>query len=145
LLAGDYCGGGLADRQAAAQPVGFDVVINQHGCTVFVAVHAVQWQAEDVFGSASGVDSQLDGSPDLGRLEGVEVAAQRGHDLRRQVTTGLAAFGIGGDIAALDGEVSGQPARGPPEPGQAQGADPRQDLPHVAADAVAAVTADLAG
>jgi hypothetical protein len=144
-LVDDHCGGGLADRQPPAQPVGFDVVIDQHGAAVFVAVQAVQWQGEDVFGSAPGVDAELGGGPDLGRLQGVEVGAQRGHDLRWQVTAGLAAFGIGGDIAALDGEVSGQPGRGPPGSGQAQGADPGQDLPHVAADAVAAVAADLAG
>jgi hypothetical protein len=96
-------------------------------------------------GSASGVDADLGGGLDLGGLEGVEVGAQRGHDLRRQVTPGFAAFGIGGDVAALDGEVSGQSCRGPCGPGQAERSDPGQGGPHVAADEVAAVTAELAG
>jgi hypothetical protein len=143
LLLGDHRGGGLADRQTSAQPVGLVVVIDQHGATVFVAVQAVQRQAEDVFGPASGVDTELGRDPDLGGLQGGEVGAQRGHDLRRQVPAGLAALGFGGDVATPDSEVAGQPHRGLTGSGQAQGAKPSQDCAHVAADTVAAVAADL--
>ena len=80
----------------------------------------------------------------LDGFEGVEVGAQDGHDLRWQVAAGLAAFGFGGDVAALDGEIAGQSRRRLSRPGQAQGADTGQHLTHVAADAVAAIPADLA-
>jgi hypothetical protein len=47
-------------------------------------------------------------------LEGVEVGAQDRHDLWWQVTAGLAAFGVGGDVGAFDGEVAGQPGAARP-------------------------------
>ena len=75
---------------------------------------AVQRQVEDVFGAAAGVDPDLGGDPDLDGFEGVEVGAQDRHDLRRQVAAGLAAFGVGGDVGAFDGEIAGQPGRGRP-------------------------------
>src|ERR1039457_4821589 len=86
LLAGDHCGGGVADGQAAAQPVGFDIVVDQYGAAVLIADQAVQRQAEDVLGPAPGVDPDLSGDPHLGRLKGVQIGAQDRHDLRRQVT-----------------------------------------------------------
>ena len=144
LLAGDHLGGGVADRQAAAQPVGFDVVIDQDGTAVLIAGQAVQRQAEDVLGPAPGVDPDLGGGPDLGRLKGVQVSAQDRHDLRRQVTARFAALRVGGDVGASDGDVTGQPGRGLAGPGQAQGADPGQYRPHIPADHVPAVAADPA-
>ena len=137
-------GGGFADRQAPTEAVGLDVVVDEHRSAVLVAVQAVQRQGEDVLGPAPGVDADLGGDPDLDGFEGVEVGAQDGHDLRGQVAAGFAAFGIGGDVAAFDGEIAGQSRRGLSRPGQAQGADTGQHLAHVAADAVAAVAADLA-
>ena len=146
LLVGDHRGGGLADRQPPAEPVGFDVVVDQYGAAVFVAGQAVQRQIEDVLGAAAGVDAELGGDPDLDRFEGVEVGAQDGHDLRWQVTAGLAAFGIGGDIAALDGEVPGQPGRGPARVGSAPGRGSRPSTSRTSRQMhVAAVAADLAG
>ena len=145
LLAGDHLGGGRADRQPSAEPVGFDVVVDQYVAAVFVAGQAIQRQVEDVFGPAAGVDPDLGGDPDLDRFEGVEVGAQDRHDLWRQVTAGLAAFGVGGDVGAFDGEVAGQPGRRPAGSGQPQGSDPGQHLPHVTADHVPAVVTDLAG
>ena len=63
---------------------------------------------------------------DLRRLQGVQVGAQLGHDLRREVASRLAAHGFGGDVADPDGEVAVQPGGGLPGAGQAQGADPGQ-------------------
>ena len=114
LLTGDHLGGGVADRQTAAEPVGFDVVVDQHGAAVLIAGQAVQRQAEDVLGPAPGVDPDLGGGPDLGGLKGVQVGAQDRHDLRRQVTAGFAAFGIGRDVGAFDGDITGQPGRDRP-------------------------------
>ena len=77
--------------------------------------------------------------------QGAQVGAQDRHDLRRQVPAGLAVLRVGRDVTAFDGEVPGQPGRRLAGAGQAQGADPGQHRPHVPADHVAAVTADLAG
>ena len=142
LLAGDHRRGGLADRQAAAQPVGLGVVVDQHGGAVFVAGQAVQRQAEDVLGPPPGVDGDLGGGPDLRWLQGVQAGAQHGHDLRWQVASRLAAHGLGGDVADPDGEVAGQPGGGLPGTGQAQRADPGQDGAGAPADDVAVVAAD---
>ncbi len=100
LLAGDHRRGGLADRQAAAQPVGLGVVVNEDSGAVFVAGQAVQRQAEDVFGTPAGVDDDLGGGLDLSWMQGVQAGAQHGHDLRWQVATRLAA--LGRDDLALD-------------------------------------------
>ena len=138
-------GGGLADRQPSSEPVGFDVVVDEYVAAVFVAVEAVQREVEDVFGTPAGVDADLGGDPDLGRFEGVEVGAQHGHDLGGQAASGFAAFGIGRDIDAFDGEVAGQSGSVLTGPGQAQGSDSGEHLAHVAADHVALVAADPAG
>ena len=119
LLAGDHRGGGLADRQAAAQPVGLGVVIDQDRRAVFIAGQAVQRQAEDVLGTPSGVDGDLGGGLDLSWLQGVQAGAQHGHDLRWQVTAGLAAHRLGGNVGSADDEVAGQSGGGLPGPGQA--------------------------
>lgn len=145
LLGDDDVGGGLADRQPSAEPVGFDVVVDEYGTAVFVVVEAVQREVEDVFGAAAGVDADLGGNPDLGRFEGVEMGAQHGHDLGRQAASGFAAFGIGGNIDVFDGEVAGQSGGVLTGPGQSQGSDSGQHLAHVAADHVALVAADPAG
>ena len=145
LLAGDHLGGGVADGQPAAQPVGFDIVIDQHRAAVFVTGQAVQRQVEDVLGPAASVDPDLGGDFDLSRFKGVQVSAQHRHDLRRQVTARFAAFGVGGDVGAFDGDVTGQPGRDLTGPGQAQGTDPGQHRPHIPADHVPAVAADLTG
>src|SRR5439155_4099127 len=75
LLAGDHRGGGLADRQAAAQPVRLGVVVDKHRRAVGVAGQAVQRQAEDVLGAPPGVDGDLGGGPDVGGPEDVQAGA----------------------------------------------------------------------
>ena len=142
LLGGDHRGGGLADRQAAAQPVGLGVVVNQDRGAVFVAGQAVQRQADDVLGPPAGVDRDLDGGLDLSRLQGVQAGAQRGHDFRWQVTARLAALGSGGNVGGGDGDVAGQPGGWLPGPGQAQGADPGQHGTGAPADHVAVIPGD---
>ena len=77
--------------------------------------------------------------------QGVQAGAQHGHDLRRQVPAGLAALGLGGDVAEPEGEVTGQPGGRLAGPGQAQGADPGQRSAGAAADDVAVVAADRPG
>ena len=144
LLVGDHGGGGLADRQTPTEAVGLGVVVDEDRRSVLVAVQAVQGQGEDVFWPSPGVDADLGGDPHLDWFEGVEVGAQDGHDLRRHVAAGFAAFGFGGDVAAFDGEIAGQPGCCLARPGQAEGADAGQHLAHVTADAVAPVSADLA-
>ena len=144
LLGEDDRGGGLADGQAAAEPAGLGVVVDQHGAAVGVAGQAVRRQGEDVLGAPPGVDRDLDRGAGLGGLQAVQAGAQRGHDLRRQVASRLAAFGAGGDVAAADHEVAGQPGGWLPGPGQADRADPSQDGLHVLADHGAVASADRA-
>ena len=110
LLSGNDFRGSFADRQAPPEAVGLGVVVDEHRGAVLVAVQAVAGQGEDVLGPTPGVDADLGGDPHLDGFEGVEVGAQDGHDLRWQVAAGLAAFGFGGDVAALDGEIAGSPA-----------------------------------
>ena len=145
LLAGDHRGGGLADWQAPAQPVGLGVVIDKDSGAVFVAGQAVQRQAEDVFGTPAGVDGDLGGGPNFLRLQGVQTGAQHGHDLRWQVTSRLAALGLGGNIPGSDDEVAGQSRGGLPGPGQAHCADPGQHGAGAPAKDVAVIPADRPG
>ena len=49
------------------------------------------------------------------------------HDRRRQVAAGFAAFGLGGDVAAAQGEVVAQPGGGAAGAGQPERADPGED------------------
>jgi hypothetical protein len=124
-------------------------LVRRHGAdavndAVLVAAQAVAGQGENVFRPSTGIDADLSRDPHLDRLEGVEVSAENSHDFRREVAAGFAAFGLGGDVAALDGEIAGQSRRCLSRPGQAEGADARRSLAHVTADAIAAVSADLA-
>ena len=145
LLTDDHCGGGLADRQPPAEPVGLVVVVDEHGGAVLVAVQAAHRQAEDVFGAPPGVDGDLGGDLDLDRFEAVQIGAQHVHDLWRQVPSRLPAGGLGGDVTGPDAEVVGQPGRSLAGAGQAQGPDPGQGRAGAATDDVAVVTADLPG
>ena len=118
------------------------VVVDQYWRAVGVAGQAVQRQAEDVLGAPPGVDGDLGGDLDLGRFQGIQAGAQHGHDLRRQVTSRLAAHGFGGNVGGSDDEISGQPGGGLPGAGQAHAADPGQDGAGAPADDVAVIPAD---
>src|SRR5664280_419199 len=98
LLGGDHRGGRLVDRQTAPEPVGFGVVIDQHGLAALVPLQAVQREVEDVFRSTAGVDADLDCGLEFGRPQAVQIGAQHGHDLRREVPPGFAAVRFGGDL-----------------------------------------------
>ena len=58
---------------------------------------------------AAGVDRDLGGGLDLGRLQAVQAGAQHGHDLRRQVPSGLAAPGSGREVT-VEADAPGRPA-----------------------------------
>ena len=53
--------------------------------------------------------------------------AQLRHDRGGQVAAGFAAFGLGGDVVAVEGEVVAQPGGGAAGAGQPQRADPGED------------------
>ena len=78
-------------------------------------------------------------------LQTVQVGAEHGHDLRRQVPARFASCGFGGDVTAAEGEVAGQAGGDLSGPGQPERADPGQGRPGVPADDVAVVAADRAG
>jgi hypothetical protein len=60
LLGDDQLGSGSGDRQPAAGSVVLVVVVDQHIVVVVVAAQAVPRQLQDLRGSPSGVDQQLD-------------------------------------------------------------------------------------
>ncbi len=144
LLGDDHLRGVLADRQPPCPAAGLGVVVEEDRGAAGVAGQAVQRQAGDVLGAAAGVDRDLHGGADLGRLELVQAGAQRGHDLRGQVTSRLAALGQGRDVGSGEDDVAGQVGGGLAWPGQPQGADPGQDRARARAGLVALVAADRA-
>ena len=133
----------LTGRRRPSRRLG--VVVDQHGAAVLVAGQAVQRQAEDVLGPPARVDRDLGGGYGLGLAQPVQAGAKHGHDLRWQVTAGLAALRPGGDVGGADGEVAGQPGSGLPGPGQAHAADPGQHGAGSAAGEVAVIPADRPG
>src|SRR5258705_7473829 len=145
LLVDDHFGGGFADRQAPTEAVRLDVVVDQYCRAVLVAVQAVDGQGEDVFRASPCVDADLRRDPHLDRFEGVEVSAEEGQDLRGNVAAGFAAFGVGGELRTVDGEVTSQAPCCLAGPGQAEGADGGQELAYVPEDAIAAESPDLPG
>jgi len=144
LLGDDHLRGVLADRQPPCPAAGLGVVVDQDRGTAGVEGQAVQRQAGDVLRAAAGVDRDLHGGTDLGRLELVQAGAQRGHDLRGQVTSRLATLGQGRDVGSGEDDVAGQAGGGLARPGQPQGADPGQDRACARTGLVALVAADRA-
>ena len=124
FLLGDQCGGVLADRQAAAQPVGLGVVIDQHRRAVGVAGQAVPLQCADLSGPAAGVHEQLDRDPGLPAGDGLfqlgKMTADLAHDLGGDITAGLTRVCLGRDVAGGQGEV----VRPGPRPGRRRGSAP---------------------